>query len=478
MKNEREFAAVRQIGENTMAERILIIDDEQLNLKMTKHYLEGNYEVLCASSGGEGLAILHDTKVDLVLLDLDMPGMDGMATLMKIRAEEQFVNVKVAMLTASGLREDVTEAIRLGALDFIKKPIFPAELNTRVKKILHIERKDQLLVVDDDRMNLMMAKRMLGVRYDVHCESSGKEALDYLRKHTPDLILLDLHMPEMSGLDVLGKIRQMERVSEIPVIFLTADSDRQTEVELFKAGAMDYIQKPFAAEVVIRRISRILELYHYQHSLQAEVDKTVAELRESNRKVSNLTTQVMLTLASAIDAKDAYTKGHSVRVAQYARELARRMGKSEEEISDIYYIGLLHDIGKIGVADRIINKPERLTKEEYDEVKAHPVIGAEILDNISEIPGISIGAHWHHERYDGGGYPDGLAGTAIPEVARIVCVADAYDTMTSKRKYRDIMSQSTVRAELLRGRGTQFDPEIVDHMLAMINEDPEYQMHE
>ena len=119
-----------------------------------------------------------------------------------------------------------------------------------------------------------------------------------------------------------------------------------------------------------------------------------------------------------------------------------------------------------------------LTKEEYDEVKAHPVIGAEILDNISEIPGISIGAHWHHERYDGGGYPDGLAGTAIPEVARIVCVADAYDMMTSKRKYRDIMSQSTVRAELLRGRGTQFDPEIVDHMLAMINEDTEYQMHE
>ena len=461
-----------------MAEKILIIDDEQLNLKMTRHYLEGDYEVLCGTSGAEGLMILESTQVDLVLLDLDMPGMDGMMTLRKIRETDKIKNVKVMILTASGLRTDVTEAIRLGAIDFIKKPVFPAELNTRVKKALQVARKDQLLVVDDDRMNLMLAQRLLGVRYEVQCESSGMDALDYLKKYTPDLILLDLHMPEMSGLQVLEKIQGMERVSDVPVIFLTADSDRQTEAELFKAGAMDYIQKPFVAEVVIRRISRILELYHYQHSLQAEVDKTVAELRESNRKVSNLTTQVMLTLASAIDAKDAYTKGHSVRVAQYARELARRMGKSEEEMSDIYYIGLLHDIGKIGVADRIINKPERLTKEEYDEVKAHPVIGAEILDNISEIPGISIGAHWHHERYDGGGYPDGLVGAAIPEVARIVCVADAYDTMTSKRQYRDIMSQAAVRAEFLRGRGTQFDPVIADHMLAMIDEDTEYQMHE
>lgn len=461
-----------------MAEKILIVDDEQLNLKMTRHYLEGDYEVLCATSGAEGLMILESTQIDLVLLDLDMPGMDGMMTLQKIRETDKIKNVKVMILTASGLRSDVTEAIRLGALDFIKKPVFPTELHTRIKKVLQVERKDMLLVVDDDQMNLMLAQRLLGVRYEVHCKSSGREALDYLKRHTPDLILLDLHMPEMSGLQVLEKIQSMERVSDIPVIFLTADGDRQTEAELFKAGAMDYIQKPFVAEVVIRRISRILELYHYQHSLQAEVDKTVAELRESNRKVSNLTTQVMLTLASAIDAKDAYTKGHSVRVAQYARELARRMGKREEEMSDIYYIGLLHDIGKIGVADQIINKPERLTKEEYDEVKAHPVIGAEILDNISEIPGISIGAHWHHERYDGGGYPDGLVGDAIPEVARIVCVADAYDTMTSKRQYRDIMSQAAVRAEFLRGRGTQFDPVIADHMLAMIDEDTEYQLHE
>jgi putative two-component system response regulator len=241
---------------------------------------------------------------------------------------------------------------------------------------------------------------------------------------------------------------------------------------------MDYIQKPFSADVLIRRIGRILELSHYQHFLQQEVDKKTEALRESNRRITKLSTQIMMALASAIDAKDTYTRGHSLRVAQYTRDLAIHMGKSEEEVNDMYYVGLMHDVGKIGIPDQIIKKSEKLTEAEYETVKQHPAIGAKILNNISELPGISFGAHWHHERYDGKGYPDGLAGEEIPEVARIVCVADAYDTMTSKRSYRDILPQSTVRAEIVRCRGTQFDPVIADHMLAMIDMDKDYQMHE
>lgn len=186
----------------------------------------------------------------------------------------------------------------------------------------------------------------------------------------------------------------------------------------------------------------------------------------------------MMTLASVIDAKDAYTKGHSFRVAEYARELARRMGMSSDEVNRIYYIGLVHDIGKIGISDQIINKQERLTKEEYETTKAHPEIGAKILQNISEMPELSFGAHWHHERYDGNGYPDGLAGTEIPVVARIICVADAYDAMASKRAYRDVMSQEVVRKELEKGKGMQFDPVIADQMIAMIDEDTDYRMRE
>lgn len=282
----------------------------------------------------------------------------------------------------------------------------------------------------------------------------------------------------MNGLEVLEKIREQDNLADIPVVFLTADNDRKTEIDIFKAGAMDFIQKPFVAEVVIQRISRILELYHYQKSLQREVDKKTEELRESNRRVTNVLSQMIMALGSAIDAKDVYTNGHSERVAKYSGEIARRMGKSTQEINDIYYIGLLHDIGKIGIPDYIINKAGKLTEEEYELIKNHPNIGAEILSSITEMPGISFGAHWHHERFDGKGYPDGLAGEDIPEVARIICVADAYDTMTSKRVYRDVLPQKVARDEILKGRGTQFDPVIADYMLEMIDEDTDYQLHE
>ena len=461
-----------------MAERILVIDDDIVNLKIAEHVLEKDYNVTCAKSGMEGIDILKSNDIDLVLLDLYMPEMNGMDVLAKIREDASISAVKVVILTSSGMKTDVTEAIQLGALDFIKKPFFPTEFLDRIKKVLNIAKKDNILVVDDDKMNLAIVHKMLGIRYDVTCVSSGMDAISYLNNNVPDMILLDLHMPEMNGLEVLEKIREQDKLSDIPVVFLTADNDRKTEIDIFKAGAMDFIQKPFIAEVVIQRISRILELYHYQKSLQQEVDRKTAELRESNRKVTNVLSQMIMALGSAIDAKDAYTNGHSERVARYSGELARRMGKSTQEINDIYYIGLLHDIGKIGIPDYIINKAGKLTEEEYELIKNHPNIGADILSSITEMPGISFGAHWHHERFDGKGYPDGLAGEDIPEVARIICVADAYDTMTSKRVYRDILPQKVARDEILKGRGTQFDPVSADYMLEMIDEDTEYQLHE
>jgi len=336
----------------------------------------------------------------------------------------------------------------------------------------------RILVIDDDPMNLRMAEFILRRQYAVVCVSSGREALEFLEGNVPDMILLDLHMPEMNGIEVLERIHGMERMCDVPVVFLTADSDRETEARIFKAGAMDYIQKPFLAEVVLSRIGRLLELYHLQHSLQQEVEKKTQELQESSERIRRLSEQVMQSLASAIDAKDTYTKGHSVRVAKYSCELARRMGKTAQEVENIYYIGLLHDIGKIGIPNSIINKPSRLTEEEYAVIKSHPVIGAEILGNISELPDISIGARWHHERYDGKGYPDGLKGEEIPETARIIGAADAYDAMSSRRSYRDVLPQAEIRREIEKGKGTQFDPGIAEHVLAMIDEDVEYCLRE
>ena len=187
---------------------------------------------------------------------------------------------------------------------------------------------------------------------------------------------------------------------------------------------------------------------------------------------------VVHSLADAIDAKDTYTNGHSGRVAKYSKEIARRYGYSEKAQGDIYMMGLLHDVGKIGVPDAVINKPAKLTDEEFAMIKNHPAMGSRILKNIKEMPALATGARWHHEKYGGGGYPDGLSGNDIPEEARIIAVADAYDAMSSRRSYRDVLPQEVVRGEIEKGKGTQFDPKFADIMLSMIDEDTEYTMKE
>ena len=192
----------------------------------------------------------------------------------------------------------------------------------------------------------------------------------------------------------------------------------------------------------------------------------------------NLSLRVVQTLAEAIDAKDTYTNGHSGRVAEYACEIARRFGYSRKQQDEIYMAGLLHDVGKIGVPDNVINKPGKLTDEEYAQIKIHPVLGERILKRIHERPKLAVVARWHHERCDGTGYPDGLSGAEIPEEARIIAVADAYDAMTSRRSYRGILPQETVRQEIERGKGTQFDPVFADLMLEIIAEDPDYKLRE
>ena len=223
-------------------------------------------------------------------------------------------------------------------------------------------------------------------------------------------------------------------------------------------------------------IKTLDELDDLRKNLQIEVKKQTKEAEERREKVERLSEQVILAFAKTIDAKDAYTNGHSERVADYSREIAKRMGMSKQEQQEIYCMGLLHDIGKIGIPNAIINKAGKLTDEEYMIIKKHPEIGAEILTTISELPDISIGAKYHHEKYDGTGYPDKIEGESIPFLARIIGIADAYDAMTSKRSYRDALPQQVVREEIKKGRGTQFDPKCADIMLKIIDEDVEYQM--
>lgn len=338
---------------------------------------------------------------------------------------------------------------------------------------------DWITVVDDTTTNLStISYTLTEEKYRVSALRSGVELLEFLEHNTPDLILLDVHMPGMDGFETLYRIRQMESAEQIPVIFLTADEDAETETKGLEEGAMDFIKKPFIPAVLLARVRHTIELVRLQRNLSEEVEKKTVALKQQYEKNERLSMQIVQSLSSSIDEKDTYTSGHSVRVAEYSKEIARRLGRSEEEQKEIYMTGLLHDVGKIGVPDAIINKPSRLSDDEYNMIKNHPVMGARILKNITELPKLVTGARWHHEHYDGTGYPDGLSGIEIPEPARIVAVADAYDAMTSKRSYRDVLTQEYVRGELEEGKGTQFDPEFADVMIQMIDEDVNYDMRE
>lgn len=320
-----------------------------------------------------------------------------------------------------------------------------------------------LLVVDDNKTNLQMIRSILGDGYTLLLALSGEVALRYAHKKAVDLILLDLFMPDMDGRETLQALRRIPSCKTVPVIFLTADVNQSTEVECLRLGASDFLVKPFVAEVLLTRIERILELEAYRKDLQGR-------LREKTAALEDVILQSITTIANTLDAKDEYTKGHSVRVAEYAVALARKRNWASDDCEALHRIALLHDVGKIGLPDAVLKKNAPLSEAEYNKVKEHTLMGANILKDITTLKSIGVGAQSHHERFDGEGYPQGLKGTDIPEVARIICIADAYDAMTSDRCYRPRLPIEHVRQALQDGAGRQFDPELVTDFIELMQD--------
>ena len=260
----------------------------------------------------------------------------------------------------------------------------------------------------------------------------------------------------------------------LPLLLFTATPLATAMLQFFVHG-VSYTSMSIVAMIVVLYCFSILEsnrLAKIAHK------KEIDFLLEKQENVQLMVNQTTLALAEAIDAKDKYTNGHSRRVADYSFMIAERAGKTREECEKIHLIALLHDVGKIGIPDAIINKAGKLTDEEFDIIKTHPVVGADILSKIKISPDLLIGARWHHERYDGKGYPDKLKGDEIPEIARIIAVADSYDAMASKRSYRNALPQYQIRSEFQNGIGTQFDPLFAKIMINIIDNDTEYKLRE
>lgn len=320
-----------------------------------------------------------------------------------------------------------------------------------------------VLVVDDSAENLKIVESVLKDTYKLILVKSGEKALAYMAKNPVDLVLLDIMMPDMDGFETYERIRSLSLNSDVPVVFLTADVDSGSEIKGLKMGAVDFIKKPFVPEVMQNRIDRILQLEDLNKNLQVKV-------REKTSQIEQLSFEIISTIASMIEAKDSYTKGHSVRVAEYSALIARAVGWDDKAIQNLKYIALLHDIGKVGIPDNVLNKEGKLTEAEFNIIKSHTMLGGDILKDIKTIEGVDSGARYHHERYDGKGYPCGLVAEHIPDVARIICIADAYDAMNSKRVYRDSLTPEVIRMELTNGRATQFDPVYLDTFMRLLDD--------
>ncbi len=327
--------------------------------------------------------------------------------------------------------------------------------------------KADILIVDDEPVNRKIANRMLRDRFTTREAASGAEALELVREKLPDLILLDVHMPDMNGHEVINHLKTDDNTRDIPVVFVTADDDRETEANGLKEGADDFITKPFRQDILIQRLSRILELHFLQNNLKEEVQRQTAKAEERSRKIEQMSLQTIMMLANVIDSKDQYMAGHSMRVSRYSALIAKALGWDAEKIENLRYAALLHDIGNIGVPENVLNNPKELTEHEYDIIKTHASIGAEMLSSKTLVKGAEEVAKQHHEYFDGTGYPEGLSGENISVEARIVAIADAFDAMNSNRVYRRAFSADHIKKEMLDKKGTQFDPYLLDVFMGL-----------
>ena len=331
----------------------------------------------------------------------------------------------------------------------------------------------KILVVDDDLTVRDVITVLLGEEgYVCTAVNSAEAALDAVRHAEYPLVISDVRMPGKDGFWLLDRIR--EGHPDTAVVMLTAYGDTEAAVECLRNGAADYLLKPPKVTELIRAIERALgrrrlELARskYRRSLEARVREKTAELSRTLRDLESTYSQTLWSLVAALDAREHETSDHSQRVVRYTLAIARRISIPEHDLPALGRGALLHDIGKIGVPDAILLKPAKLTADEWTEMRKHPQIGFDILKSIQFLGASAEMVLCHQERFDGRGYPRGLAGESIPIFARIFAIADTFDAMTTNRPYRRALAPETARAEIERFKGTQFDPRCAEAFLSM-----------
>ena len=325
--------------------------------------------------------------------------------------------------------------------------------------------KPVVLIVDDSPESIDILRGALGDLFQVKAAIRGRVALEIVMNDLPDLVLLDVMMPDLDGYEVCRQLKANPSTASIPVIFVTTLSHVGSEARGIELGAVDYITKPYVASLVRARVKTHVALHRNQRSLEEQVREHTRELRETRL-------EIIRRLGRAAEYRDNETGMHVMRMSHISGLLARRLGMNEAAAELLLQAAPMHDVGKIGIPDSILLKPGKLTPAEWEVMKQHTTIGAQIIgDHPSELMQMArIVALRHHERWDGSGYPDGLAAEAIPLAARIVAIADAFDALLSQRPYKSPWSLADTLALFQDQRGRQFDPAGVDALLSTVDE--------
>ncbi|MBC8430827.1 MAG: response regulator [Desulfobacterales bacterium] len=440
--------------------RILIIDDSALFRKSIKKILGPlDSEIILASDGQEGLDLALREHFDIVISDIEMPKINGIKLCQRLKNNPATQSVPVVMVSLFDSDSDIDKGFQAGAAAYISKHEIKNSLLETVENILSKSRfnRDRLILVVDDSsiVRHIVENGLAKAGFKVITAEDGKKALALLDTYRPDLIISDITMPCMNGFDFCEAVQSDPDLAMIPFIVMSAKTDRSYMQRMIQSGASAFICKPYNIDELVILIEKILS------------DQFLLLLKEKERLESERNSMVasITSLITALEARDKYTKGHSEAVGRIVSGMLSMTGASRKEIETVTMGGRLHDIGKIGVRDKILLKPGSLTAEEYSHIKQHPLIGIKILESIPSFSEVLPMVLSHHERLDGKGYPHGLKGDQIPLWARMTAVADIYDALTSDRPYRGKMTHDKALQIIEDARCTQLCPDCVDLFL-------------
>ncbi len=473
--------------------KILVVDDEESLREICKDALrDEGYQVLQAENGQEALNVISSNEIDLVISDLRMPEMSGLELLEKINDKQ--LDIDFLVMTGFATIETAVECMKMGAADYLPKPFNINHLLVKVSKVV----KDRSAKLERKRLNNIV--RLLNLSNALNSQLELKSicyefVLQVQRNFSPDCVALFLSIDEPPGLkksvvrgrlfrenpDLFARIQRLAQESLENGKSYLLNRDNITGLPMFSDDDFPYsvmlvplfsLMHKVGGVVLLRQDSRVFDNDDFQllSVFAAHVSTTIQNARMYSR-MRDQNIDIIHSYAKAVEAKDYYTKGHSDRVAVYAMKLGSYLKLDSSELDVLYTAGVLHDIGKIGIPDHILNKPAKLNDEEFEIMKSHPVIARDILSQVWTLKEILPIIYHHHERVDGKGYPEGIRDGQIPELARIISVVDAFEAMTSDRAYRRALPWEKARDILQEGSGTQWETDLVEKWIKLVTKE-------